>query len=158
MQLQPLTVQLGLWTIAARRFCQLFYEIFDFRHNFLDAAERQEMGRKYKGAKRAILCSHPHGIIPIQAVLWAAYCDEYIHEAYGFGAAASVVCYIPFLCNIVAWLTAGPADYKTLHRGMTKDKKNLFILPGGVAEVCVLRLCCVSVVGMCGANCRIPPV
>ena len=71
-----------------------------------------------------------------QALLWAAYCDQFVPEAYGFGAAASVVCYIPFLCNIVAWLTAGPADYATLYNGMTKKHKNLFILPGGVAEVC----------------------
>lgn len=58
-----------------------------------------------------------------------------MHDAYGFGAAASVVCYIPFLCNVIAWLNAGPADYATLYDGMMKKHKNLFILPGGVAEV-----------------------
>jgi hypothetical protein len=38
---------------------------------------------------------------------------------YGFGAAADVVMYIPFLRNIMGWLTCGPADYKSLKMGLT---------------------------------------
>lgn len=54
--------------IAARKFCQLWYEVFDFHHNILDPKKREEMGKKYKGSQRAILCSHPHGIIPVQVL------------------------------------------------------------------------------------------
>lgn len=41
---------------------------------------------------------------------------------------------MPFLRQLMAWLTAGPADFKTLKRGLDRGK-NLFIMPGGVAEI-----------------------
>jgi len=98
---------------------------------------------------------HPHGIIPLQAVLWAAYCDQYLsdtgtdgsHRAlYGFGAAANAVLYVPFLRNMMAWLAADSADYPVLRRGLLEGKspvvnkagrtpKHLYILPGGIAEI-----------------------
>ena len=81
----------------------------------------------------------------------AAYCDQYLSDEtgrciYGFGAAANVVCYLPFLRNIMGWLTAGSADYKVLKDGLVhgispsanlvgRKPRHLFILPGGVAEV-----------------------
>jgi hypothetical protein len=37
---------------------------------------------------------------------------------YGFGAAADVVMYIPFLRNIMGWLSGGPASYKALKDGL----------------------------------------
>mmetsp|Transcript_27409 Transcript_27409/g.86884 ORF Transcript_27409/g.86884 Transcript_27409/m.86884 type:complete len:208 (-) Transcript_27409:73-696(-) len=73
----------------------------------------------------------------MQAVLWTSFCDQYMHDLYGFGAAASITQYIPFLRNILGWLSAGPADFKTILHGLTKRDKNLFILPGGVAEIFV---------------------
>ena len=38
----------------------------------------------------------------------------------GFGAAADVVMYLPFLRNIMAWLSAGSASYKALKEGLVK--------------------------------------
>jgi hypothetical protein len=84
--------------------------------------------------------------IPFSAILWAAFCDQYLGPLFGFGAAANVVMYIPFLRNIMAWLSAGSADYKVLKAGVAHGKaaavnaagrstNNLYILPGGVAEV-----------------------
>ena len=81
---------------------------------------------------------HPHGIVPVQALLWAAFCDCYFEEMYGFGAAASMVQYVPFLRNIMGFLTAGTADFKTILKGL-KGGKSLFILPGGVAEIFVAQ-------------------
>lgn len=93
---------------------------------------------------------HPHGIVPIQALLWSAYCDQYLSNEnralYGFGAAADVVGYIPFLRNIMGWLSGGSASYKALKDGLTKGispvvnaagrtPRHLYILPGGVAEI-----------------------
>ncbi len=71
-----------------------------------------------------IMAMHPHGIVPLQAVIWAAFCDQYFDDPeskkslYGFGAAADAVGYVPFLRNIMGWLSAGPADYKTLKKGL----------------------------------------
>lgn len=54
---------------------------------------------------KLIMAMHPHGIVPFHALLWAAYCDQhYVYEdkkLYGFGAAADVVAYLPFLRNIM---------------------------------------------------------
>lgn len=41
-------------------------------------------------------------------------------KMYGFGAAADVVMYIPFLRNVMGWLSGGPASYKALKDGLTK--------------------------------------
>lgn len=93
---------------------------------------------------------HPHGIIPLHAVLWTSYCDQYLKDEngdmYGFGAAADAVEYVPLLRNIMAWLTAGSAAYNVLRDGLVDGKsaaanafgrkpKHLFILPGGIAEI-----------------------
>jgi hypothetical protein len=132
--------------IWSRKLGQLWYEIFDFHCN-KSAEELQsitELGEK----EQLILAMHPHGIVPFQAVLWAAYCDQYLPSIYGFGAAADVVAYVPFLRNVLGWLTAGSATYKVLKRGLMhgdvqsaieRKPKHLFILPGGIAEIFVSR-------------------
>ena len=183
-------------SVAMRALPQLWYELFDFRHN-LTRHDIQNMVHEADW-RQLILCMYPHGIIPLQALLWAAYCDHYmrapikfnnkvitadnytdaierdeksgdiIHNTdgitcingrswsesrkntkclYGFGAAADVVGYLPFLRNIMGWYTAGSASYKYLLEGLRDGKfdcanrnngripKNLYILPGGIAEI-----------------------
>jgi len=84
---------------------------------------------------------------------WSAYCDQYFSDPitgdtlYGFGAAADVVKYLPFIKNIMGWLSAGSASYNVLKRGLdsgiaeqcnannNRRPRHLFLLPGGVAEV-----------------------
>jgi len=105
-----------------RRVGQLWYEILDFSCN----KSKEELaaviayGRKHK----MILCMHPHGILPIHAITWTAYCDQYLSdhetndEVFGFGAAADVVFYVPILRNILGWLSAGSATYQVLRDGL----------------------------------------
>lgn len=112
--------------ISFRKIGQLWYELFSFSAN-LSPSEIQER-LQYSTNKKLILAMHPHGIIPIQAFLWAAYADQYFDgvvngeriSLYGFGAAADAVAYIPFLRNIMGFLTAGSASYKPLFNGITK--------------------------------------
>ena len=78
---------------------------------------------------------HPHGIIPIHALLWASYCHQYLPELYGFGAVADVVTYLPIIRNVLGYLTTGSATYKILFNGITQKNQNLYILPGGIAEI-----------------------
>jgi hypothetical protein len=96
--------------------------VFDFSCNL--SPEDRESLIKLGSVNQYAIGMHPHGIIPLQAVLWAAYCDQYFknanEELYGFGAAADVVNYLPFLRNIMGWLTAGSAEYKVLKDGLTK--------------------------------------
>ena len=133
---------------AARKIGQLWYEIFDFHCN-LSPEERAKNICDGENTQ-FIIGMHPHGIIPLQAILWTSYCDQYLKdgngEMYGFGAAADVVQYVPFLRNVMAWLTAGGASKKVLVDGLMHGKsaaanalgrkpRHLFILPGGIAEI-----------------------
>lgn len=134
--------------VAFRKVGQLWYEIFQFSCNVSpqEAVERM----KYADQHQLILAMHPHGIVPFQAILWSAYCDQIFrigdHSMYGFGAAADVVQYVPILRNFLFWLSAGSASYNVLRDGLVEGKsaavnaagrkpKHLYILPGGVAEI-----------------------
>ncbi len=140
----------------ARKLPQLWYEVFSIRHNV--PPHMQEMmiqlgtppvtkdGQTKPPREQYILSMHPHGIIPLQALIWAAYCDQYFTGLYGFGAVASVVQWIPILNSLLGWFTCVPADYATLRDGLIhgvckpanrvgRKPTNLFVLGGGVAEV-----------------------
>ena len=131
-----------------RRMGQLWYDILQFHCNIDDDARERYIRAGL--TQQYIICMHPHGIVPFQAILWAAYCDQYLQNdanaLYGFGAAADVVAYVPFLRNIMIWLGAGSAEYKVLKSGLAgkcecvnnnnnRIPRNLYLLPGGIAEV-----------------------
>ena len=133
-----------------RKVGQLWYEEFQFSSNISNESISNWMN--YAENRKIIFAMHPHGIVPFQAILWAAFCDQYLCDSetgkklYGFGAAADIVMYIPFLRNIIAWLSGGSASYKPLKDGLLKGlapsvnaagrkPQNLFILPGGIAEI-----------------------
>jgi hypothetical protein len=86
-----------------RRVGQLWYETLQFSCNLSpeELARRVSLGEKHKYA----IGMHPHGIVPIQALLWVAYCEQYLRNEngsmYGFGATADVVGYLPVLRNIM---------------------------------------------------------
>ncbi len=116
-----------------RRIGQLWYEVFDMHANLSPEKIRETL--EINKDVQMILAMHPHGIVPYQAILWAAYCDQYFtapdgRMLYGFGAAADAVGYVPFLRNIMGFLTAGSASYKPLKDGLTKvrfTKYSVFI-------------------------------
>jgi len=127
-----------------RKIGQLWYEMFSFRCNLSPSQRRETL--KTQGEQNHMIMMHPHGIIPLHALLWSAYCDQNLQDCYGFGAAATIVGFMPFLRNIMGWLGAGDANYNTIKDGITEGKhyianrggrkpRHLFILPGGVAEV-----------------------
>lgn len=94
-----------------RKIGQLWYEIFDFSCNLSPEERHQRVADG--NTKQYIIGMHPHGIIPLQAILWTSYCDQYLHDEsgamYGFGAAADIVCHVPLLRNVMSWLTASSA-------------------------------------------------
>lgn len=134
-----------------RKLGQLWYEPFQYSFN-LSPEECIERS-KLKLHQKVIVCMHPHGIVPLHAVLWAACCDQFFtnpetnQKLYGFGAAADIVQYVPFLRNVLGFLTAGSASYNVLKTGLMEGRvacidpqtgrrpEGLFILPGGVAEI-----------------------
>jgi hypothetical protein len=85
----------------ARKWCQLTYEVFQVSGNL--SQERLLKAIEDGEHKRFMIGMHPHGIIPIHALIWCAYCDQYMSDGprglYGFGAMADAVSYVPFLRN-----------------------------------------------------------
>jgi hypothetical protein len=57
--------------VAARRFCQVYYEIFDVKHN-LSPDRVRRLVEDWSAGGRYILGMHPHGVVPIQTLIWAA--------------------------------------------------------------------------------------
>ncbi|KAL7574047.1 hypothetical protein ACA910_015625 [Epithemia clementina (nom. ined.)] len=124
---------------------QLWYDLFDFHHNFMvDPKDHPSQPIRLNDAVSkplVILAMHPHGIIPIQAFLWMAFCDQYLPSLYGFGATTDVALRIPLLRQVLLWGSAGSASRSVLYRGLTSSAQppqksnNLFLLPGGVAEI-----------------------
>jgi len=101
---------------------QLWYEIFDFSCN--KSKEELDEWVDFCRTHQMILCTHPHGILPFHAVTWAAYCDQYLQEVFGFGAVADVVFYVPILRNMAGWLSAGSATYQVLRDGLKQVSYN----------------------------------
>jgi hypothetical protein len=96
---------------------------------------------KYSDTHQLILAMHPHGIVPFQAILWAAYCDQYFtigdRSLYGFGAAADVVGSIPFLRNIMGFLAGGSASYPALKNGLVYVR-NLILIYSYLLTITIL--------------------
>lgn len=101
---------------------QLWYELFDVSCNLSPENINRLMNETSDG--RTIQTMHPHGVVPFQGALWAAYCDQFLHDPntgkslYGIAGMASMVQYVPFLRNIVGWLSGVPADYKILKKAL----------------------------------------
>jgi len=116
---------------------QMWYDLFDFHHNLVVKGDDLSVSAHLtqQEASSLLICAmHPHGVIPIQAFLWMSFCGQYLPESYGFGAAADVAMRIPFLRQVLSWGSAGSASRSVLYKGLSKGH-NLFILPGGVAEI-----------------------
>jgi hypothetical protein len=86
---------------TARKWCQLTYEVFQVSANL--SSEQLHKAIEEGEVNRFMIGMHPHGIIPIHALIWCAYCDQYMSDGtrglYGFGAMADAVTYVPFLRN-----------------------------------------------------------
>jgi hypothetical protein len=109
---------------AARCLAELWYDIFQVSVNMTPAARQKYMDMSE--SHNFAICMHPHGIIPFQAVIWAAYCEQYMtdkdngNKLYGFGAVADIVMQMPFLRSFMGWLSCGGAGYKTLKAGLAE--------------------------------------
>jgi len=114
-----------------RSFFQLWYGIFDLSHNLGPKAQ----GIFEKENFLCILAMHPHGVIPLHAFLWSGFCDQYLPSLYGVGATTNIAQRLPIVRQISLWLSAGSAGREVIREAMTVKSHNLFILPGGVAEI-----------------------
>ena len=114
-----------------RKYCQLFYTIFNFHHNMLptlnDIAKRDK--------RLSIVAMHPHAIIPLHGFIWSAICDQLLPNMYGFGATTDGALMLPVLRHLLQYMSVGSTKKTTLLYEMQTNGQNLMILPGGVAEV-----------------------
>lgn len=82
-----------------------------------------------------IVAMHPHAIIPLHAFLYAGFCDQFIPELYGVGTTTDGALWLPILRHILQYLSVGSAHKQSILYAMQQLDQNLFILPGGVAEI-----------------------
>ena len=118
-----------------RRYCQILYSIFNFHHNMtpkLNAIAKKEQ-------RLSIVAMHPHAIIPLHGFLWAAICDQLLPEMYGYGATTDGALILPVLRHLLQYMSVGSTQKKKILNQMQVHGQNLFILPGGVAEIFLSR-------------------
>eukprot|EP00550_Attheya_septentrionalis_P001983 CAMPEP_0198288146 /NCGR_PEP_ID=MMETSP1449-20131203/6755_1 /TAXON_ID=420275 /ORGANISM="Attheya septentrionalis, Strain CCMP2084" /LENGTH=317 /DNA_ID=CAMNT_0043986257 /DNA_START=322 /DNA_END=1275 /DNA_ORIENTATION=- len=113
-----------------RQYFQLWYELFNFRHNIALDQSSQTL----EDTSLLIYSCHPHGVIPIHGYLWCAFCDQHFPNRYGFGALTDVAMRLPLLRHVMSWLSSTSATKSNLMKKMNAGT-NLFILPGGVSEI-----------------------
>jgi hypothetical protein len=114
-----------------RKYCQLFYTIFNFHHNMTPKLD--EIAKKQK--QLSIIAVHPHAIIPLHGFIWGAICDQLLPHMYGYGCTTDGAMHLPVLRHVLQYLQTGSAHKKTILHQMQQRGQNLFILPGGVAEI-----------------------
>mmetsp|Transcript_25295 Transcript_25295/g.53429 ORF Transcript_25295/g.53429 Transcript_25295/m.53429 type:complete len:412 (+) Transcript_25295:132-1367(+) len=118
-----------------RRYCQLFYKIFNFHHNVTP-----KLNEICKSEKRlSIVCVHPHAIIPLHGFIWSAICDQILPDVYGIGCTTDGALILPVLRHLLRYMNVGSTSKKALLHGLQNQNENLFILPGGVAEIFLSR-------------------
>jgi len=123
-----------------RQFFQLWYERYDFHHNLLPTTNNSTRANSTttttidEDNAMTIYSTHPHGIIPIHGYLWCALCDQIMPQRYGVGALTDVAMRLPLLRHVMGWLSSTPATKSNLLRHLNQGT-NLWILPGGVAEI-----------------------
>ena len=113
----------------ARRFCkwcQMFYRVFDFHHNFTPRVN--EVARRSN--RLSIVAMHPHcelrswrvvallsrshvrahpfscsvqllAIIPLHGFIWSAICDQLLPDMYGFGCTTDQALNLPVLRHLL---------------------------------------------------------
>jgi diacylglycerol O-acyltransferase 2-like protein 3 len=118
-----------------RRWCQVFYSVFNFHHNLTPKLNTKELENDHL----SIIAMHPHAIIPLHGYIWGAICDQIIPSQYGYGCATDIALRLPVLRHTLHYLQTGPADKNSLIRQLQVKERNLFILPGGVAEIFLSR-------------------
>ena len=114
---------------AFRRIFQHLFGVLNVRTNFHDVSPRISRQSRY------IYALHPHAIVPVHALTWCAFLDRMDRRLYGVGGMANAIYFVPIICNIFRWLSNISASYKTLKKAITKDKKNVLLLPDGIAGI-----------------------
>ena len=130
-----LDILLILWPVkqwpAFRKCFQSWYDIFQIRTNIHPEGSTYNLPKDYL----SIAAMHPHGIIPLQGFFWAAICDQLFPQMYGFAATTDIAMRLPFLRNVLKLLSTDSASKPTVLHHMENLGHNLYILPGGVAEI-----------------------
>lgn len=114
-----------------KRWCQVFYHVFDFHHNMTPMMNTKEM----KSDHLSIIAMHPHAILPLHGFIWGAICHQILPDIYGCGCATEIAMRLPILRHVLHYLATRSADKNGLLNQLQVKEENLFILPGGVAEI-----------------------
>uniref|UniRef100_A0A7S2YFI5 Acyltransferase n=1 Tax=Entomoneis paludosa TaxID=265537 RepID=A0A7S2YFI5_9STRA len=118
---------------------QLWYPRYQFQHNLQPSNSDTTSCTSMEDQSLLIYATHPHGVIPIHGYLWCALCDQLQPQRYGIGALTSIALRLPLLRHVMGWLSCTSASKSTLLHHLVQKQQNLYILPGGVAEIFLAR-------------------
>ncbi|KAK8803607.1 hypothetical protein WA158_001301 [Blastocystis sp. Blastoise] len=77
----------------------------------------------------------PHGIVPIGPLFFGLYINYLFPSIYPRTCVASILLRIPFFRQFYSWIGCVPANKCTIENVIKNEKRNICILPGGVAEI-----------------------
>ena len=101
-------------------------------HHNLTEEFRQQFGQS---ESPLIFCLHPHGVIPLQTMMFYALCEQHLPRRRPSSiAVASVLLRLPFFRTALGWLGGRPANFTELQRSLAA-RRHLCITPGGLAEM-----------------------
>ncbi len=118
-----------------RTFFQLWYGLFNLHTN----VDPKGSGRFALKDEISIVAMHPHAIIPLHGFLWSAFCEQFFPHFYGVGASTDIAMRLPILRHVLGFISVGSAQKGVILKSMQVEGENLFILPGGVAEIFLSR-------------------
>lgn len=91
--------------------------------------------KEMKNDHLSIIAMHPHAILPLHGFIWGAICHQILPDMYGCGCATEIAMRLPILRHVLHYLSTRSADKNGLLNQLQVKEENLFILPGGVAEI-----------------------
>jgi len=91
--------------------------------------------KEMKSDHLSIIAMHPHAILPLHGYIWGAICNQILPDMYGCGCATEIAMHLPILRHTLRYLSTRSADKNGLLNQLQVKEENLFILPGGVAEI-----------------------
>lgn len=122
------------------RFFQIWYNIFNLRHNISPKTREIFENSNEEGDHLFIVGIHPHGILPLHSILWAAFVEQYLPPlSNGVGAGSDAIFSKPCLRQILSWSGVRSARREAILGYIQEEEKNVFIFPGGISEILLSR-------------------
>ena len=118
--------------LAFRKACQIFFPYFNLKCNYNEIIPLVDVKKSY------IIAMHPHGIVPLHALIGLSLIDRMDRRLYGSAGMANIIYWMPIVRNIFLWLNCVSANFSVLKSVLLKGQ-NIALLPDGIAGIFYAR-------------------